>query len=128
MAKIASTGELRSELERVLTLCRQPNPSRTVVAAELRALADRLAELRAASDLDSPETLIRFKKRLTDEMNKYVHGAGHVVDVQTEGPGSGWTVVFDTEYAALKAFYIYRKSNPNFGKSSSFGGWYISVR
>src|SRR4051812_11699921 len=71
----------------------------------------------------------RFTVRLEREMNKLVHGAGKVTYVQTEGPGSGWQVVFDTEYAALKVYYHYRHSKPNLGKASSGvgGGWYVSV-
>ena len=74
-----------------------------------------------------PESLAEgLAKRLEHEMNKIVRGAGKVTDVQTEGPGSGWLVVFDTEYAALKAYYHYRHNKPNFGKANG-GGWYVSV-
>ncbi len=68
-----------------------------------------------------------FKNKLTAELNKIVHGAGKVTHVVTEGPGTGWTVVFDTEYAALKAYYQYRHSKPTFGKSTNLNGWYIHV-
>jgi hypothetical protein len=68
----------------------------------------------------------RLAVRLEQEMNKIVRGAGKVTEVQTEGPGSGWLVVFDTEYAALKAYYHYRHNKPNFGKANG-GGWFVSV-
>jgi hypothetical protein len=68
----------------------------------------------------------RFRVRVERELNKIVQGAGKVIHVQSEGPGSGWLVVFDTEYAALKAYYHYRRSEPNFGKAST-GGWYVSI-
>lgn len=68
----------------------------------------------------------RFRARIEKELNRIVSPAGKVTHVQSEGPGSGWLVVFDTEYAALKAYYHYRHSNPNFGKAST-GGWFMSI-
>lgn len=43
MQKLASSHELQGELERLLKAAQAPNPSRVMLAAELRTLADRLA-------------------------------------------------------------------------------------
>lgn len=43
MNKIASSLELQSELQRILRLASEPNPSRVRLANELYALGDRLA-------------------------------------------------------------------------------------
>lgn len=79
-------------------------------------------------DLLAPDRLAQgLRKRLEQELDKIVRGAGKVTDVLTDGPGTGWTVVFDTEYAALKAYYHYRYSKGiHLGKSQT-GGWFISV-
>jgi hypothetical protein len=61
-------------------------------------------------------------------MQRIVGNAGNVVhaEMYEEAKGGGWAVVFDTEYAALKAFYKYRGSpGLRFGKSPQ--GWYIST-
>jgi len=82
------------------------------------------------NDILDPKNLARgLAVRLEQEMNKIVGTAGKVTYVQTEGPGSGWQVVFDTEYAALKAYYHYRHSQPHFGKASAGvgGGWFVST-
>lgn len=42
MDKIANTTELQAELLKVLATAKMPNPERTKVAQDLRALADRL--------------------------------------------------------------------------------------
>jgi hypothetical protein len=71
--------------------------------------------------------LERFAKRLTKDMNALVAGAGKVVYAVAYEPakGGGWAVIFDTEYAALKAFYAWRNfANVHFGKGSR--GWYVS--
>ena len=73
-----------------------------------------------------------FTNKLTAELNKIVKGAGVVIEVHgfEEAKGGGWSAVFDTEYAALKAFYAYRNAKPNaptFGKAAN-GGWYLSLR
>lgn len=70
----------------------------------------------------------RFFSRLEQEMNKHVRGRGKVIHIVTDGPGTGWAVVFDTEHAALKAFHVYRLSpGIRFGESKNMGGWYIST-
>ena len=71
----------------------------------------------------------RLTERLRKEMERLVQGAGHVVDAQAYEPakGGGWIVVFDTEYAALKVYYTYRKSSGvKLDKSSK--GWSVSTR
>ena len=69
-------------------------------------------------------------EKLAAELTKIIGDAGKVIwaDLRT----SDWTVVLDTEYAALKAFYAYRKSDVSFGKATGpltdGKGWYITVR
>ncbi len=68
---------------------------------------------------------------LRRELDKRVRGAGKVIHIQMAdvmtGDGS-WRAVLDTEYAALKAYYVYRRSpGVRFGESRNLGGWYIAV-
>ncbi len=80
----------------------------------------------AAGIGDEEADLARKEERLTKELNKHVRGAGKVIEAQWRGDRS-WLVVFDTEYAALKAYYIYRGApKVRFGKSGT-GDWYIST-
>lgn len=79
----------------------------------------------AALDMTSPEMVEQFKRRIIQEVTKHIHGAGKVVDVMTEGAGHGWLVVVDTEYAALKLYYVYRNSNPHLDKGPH--GWAVSL-
>jgi hypothetical protein len=68
--------------------------------------------------------------RLQKEMQRRVGDAGRVVhaEMYEEAKGGGWAVVFDTEYAALKAYYAYRSSpGVGFGKSPTYSGWYVST-
>jgi hypothetical protein len=54
--------------------------------------------------------LTRIEKRLVDEIEKHIKGTGKVLFVDWEGVGMGWSVIVDTEYAALKAFYAYNRA------------------
>jgi len=72
--------------------------------------------------------MARGDERLRDQMQRTVGDAGSVVhaEMYEEAKGGGWAVVFDTEYAALKAFYKYRGApGLRFGRSPQ--GWYIST-
>ena len=81
---------------------------------------------KVATDFGSPEMVDRYALRIGAEMKRIIGSAGKVIDISTQGVGTGFAVVFNTEYAALKAYYAYRHSNPSFGQTS--GGWYISLR
>lgn len=69
-------------------------------------------------------------EKLATELTKIIGDAGKVIYAKMWA--SDWTVIFDTEYAALKAFYAYRKSDVSFGKAEGPAtggkGWYITVR
>lgn len=85
-----------------------------------------------AADLrESPEFRRRLEEGLRKEMERIVRGDGKVVHIEAYEPakGGGCVVVFDTECAALKARYKYEGTpNLSFGKSPTYGGWYISTR
>jgi hypothetical protein len=115
MDKIASPQELRTELQRLVAYCQTEQPSRECLASEIRQLADRIAE-------DPSGPLSRENQRLLDEIEKHIGGAGKVLDVHYRGPG--WTVVFDTEYAALKAFHAYARGGRfKIEKAPGLNGW-----
>jgi len=64
---------------------------------------------------------------LRREVEKRIRGAGKIVDLVAYAPakGGGWTVVLDTEYAALKLYYYYRMSDVHLTEKGST--WIISV-
>lgn len=68
-----------------------------------------------------------LSERLKDEMEKVVRGAGKVLEAVAYAPakGGGMTVLFDTEYAALKAYYFFR-SNNNVRLTKLPRGWAVS--
>lgn len=82
-----------------------------------------------AGALDHEELLKGLVPRLQAEMEKLIHGTGgKVIDVRVYSAGkANWSVVFDSEYAALRVAWAWRQSNPRLGKSSNLGGWYVSV-
>jgi hypothetical protein len=66
--------------------------------------------------------------RLKAEIEGHIGAAGKVIEAIYGGPGVGWTVVLDTEYAALKVFYAYRRTKGlRLGESRNLGGWFVSV-
>jgi hypothetical protein len=78
--------------------------------------------------MDTTNTAERLAAKLKQELTKIIGERGNVIHVATEGLGHGWCVVFDTEYAALKAYHTYRHSKDvQFGESKNLNGWYISV-
>jgi hypothetical protein len=96
-------------------------------SSERKALLDVLA-----ADIEYAGSATEQQKgRLVAEMEKHIRGAGKIIYVRMTDPtkdGSYWSVVFDTEYAALKAYYVYRNSPKiRFGKSPNMNGWFISV-
>lgn len=69
-------------------------------------------------------------EKLRRELEKHTRGAGKVIYIRADDltRSTGWTAVFDTEYAALKAYYTYRGSRGvRFGRSTNLGGWYMAV-
>lgn len=108
--------------------------------SHLRKEIDALDRMRGAGDSKWPgdygksgrfRTTPAFTRKLTQELNRVVRGAGVVIHVEgyEEAKGGGWIGVFDTEYAALKAHYAYRGSpGLKFGRSPTYGGWYVSVK
>lgn len=73
---------------------------------------------------------VRMNKRLRHEMNKHVEGAGScmLAEVYEDAKGGGWYALFDCEYAALRAFYVYRGSpGVRFGFSTNLDHWYVST-
>lgn len=61
MKKIASPYEFRAELQQILAYSQTHQPSREVIASELRSLADRVAADRVAAS-DDPATQIQELK------------------------------------------------------------------
>lgn len=59
MDRIASPQDLASELNRILAYTKEVKPSRDKIAADLNALADRLA---AGPELDTPQDIMDFLK------------------------------------------------------------------
>lgn len=73
----------------------------------------------------------RAAERLQKEMNRHVEGRGLCVETEVyeDAKGGGWVAFFDGEYAALRAFYVYRESpGVRFGFSENMRHWYVSVR
>jgi len=69
--------------------------------------------------------------RLRRHLQSLVKSAGRVTEVIIYEPakGGGWSAIFDTEYAALKAFYAYRLTKGiSFGESPNCGGWHVSYQ
>ena len=108
--------------------------------------SDRKALIRLASTMEkgSPERRVILAafthsgtapedqaEDLRRELDKRVRGAGKVIHIQMDDvmtSDGSWTAVFDTEYAALKAYYVYRRSpGVRFGEARNLGGWYVSV-
>lgn len=78
--------------------------------------------------MDTANTAERLAAKLTRVMNQVVGDRGKVIYVVTEGLGTGWIVVFDTEHAALKAYHAYRYAKGvRFGESKKVNGWFIAV-
>lgn len=73
-----------------------------------------------------------------DTMKKVIGDRGEILKVICYGDVMDdtfeFTVIFDTEHAALSAFYKYRftfadnASCVNIGESPNHGGWYITIR
>ncbi len=81
----------------------EPNPSRSKIAAALVDLSERVASFPSTPEED------RLNRKLAETMQRVVGNRGKVISVVSSGPGD-WSVVFNTEYAGLKAFYDYRYS------------------
>ncbi len=83
--------------------------------------------------MDEMTNIAIMKRKLHSELTRVVGDAGKIIYVRADDfitppwSGKSWTVVFDTEYAALKSYYAYRGSDVHFGRSENFGGWYITV-
>lgn len=71
MNKIASTIELQDELQRLLVAAKEPNPSRALIASELRDLAQRIAG-------DSKETLHCDMEKDCNSPVSYIDNKGYV--------------------------------------------------
>ena len=66
-------------------------------------------------------------KRLEKEVELHIRGAGQIKFIRWDGIGDDhWTVVLDTEYAALKLWYTYRHSNPP-PISKGPKGWVVAI-
>ena len=64
---------------------------------------------------------------LEKEVEKHVRGTGRITFIRWDGVGDDhWTVVLDTEYAALKLWYTYRHSNPP-PISKGPKGWVVAI-
>lgn len=75
--------------------------------------------------------LVRGAKRLRREMNRHVEGCGTcvVAELYEEAKGGGWLALFDCEFAALKAFYVYRNTpGVNLTFSTNLGHWAVTVK
>lgn len=66
-------------------------------------------------------------ERLEKEVEKHIRGTGRITFIRWDGVGDDhWTVVLDTEYAALKLWYTYRHSNPP-PISKGPKGWVVAI-
>lgn len=62
--------------------------------------------------------------RLAREIEDQIKGTGEVIYAEYRGPD--WTVLVDTEYAALKAYHAYRGRVRIEKAGGRMGGWLIS--
>ena len=123
MKKIATPQDLQVELRRLLASCQgSERPSREKLAEELRALATGVMDRRAGIQTPHGEPT-RQDLRLVQEIQKHIKGVGKVIYVDYRGPD--WSVLVDTEYAALKVFYVYRGSVEVKKANGAMGGWLI---
>ena len=61
-------------------------------------------------------------------MNRIAKGAGKVVPARHHGlSGIGWGAVMDTEYAALKVYYMYARSGSKMRLKKQSKGWSVSL-
>ena len=73
----------------------------------------------------------RIAEAYKAEFSKHIKHAGVLLEVIVfeEAVGGGWAAILDTEYAALKLYYVYRNTpGVNFGESPNRGGWFVSVK
>lgn len=105
---------------------------RSGLSDEADALQAALLKRDDETDVDGFD--LASERRLRPHMAEIVKGAGSVLDVvaYAEAKGGGFSVSFDTEYAALKAFYYYRhRDGVRLHKSPSRVGrdaqWVLSV-
>lgn len=111
--------DLRSKLIRLATTMPKKSSERTAL---LKVLASEVEFAGSA-----PEN---YKKRFADDLSKIAGNAGRLTYLRFDDPraGGGWTAIFDTEFAALRVYYEWRKVNGiNLGKAvTPGGGWYVS--
>jgi hypothetical protein len=88
--------------------------------------AARVADSRDDTDVDGFNLAIL--PRLRTEVERIIRGAGKIVDLvaYAEAKGGGWSAVLDTEYAGLKLYYVYRRSDAHLDKKGS--NWVVSVK
>jgi len=96
-----------------------------------QAFEDVLMRQRVAAfhtDDDTDGLNLAILPRLRSELERIIRGAGQIVDLvaYAQAKGGGWTAVLDTEYAALKLYYVYRRSDTHLTKKGST--WVISVK
>lgn len=95
---------------------------------------DRTALLRVlkASEVEFGGTASdRQHERFARDLSGVAGDAGKLTYLRVDDPrsGTGWTAIFDTEFAALRVYYRWRKINGvNLGKAMTpGGGWFVSV-
>lgn len=71
---------------------------------------------------------VAITPRLTAEIEKTIRGAGKLLEVvaYAEAKGGGWAATLDTEYAALKLFYAWRRSDTHLTKKGNT--WVVSKK
>ena len=94
--------------------------------------ADLLPLIRLAGSTDSWEELERKQQRLMSDIQRMVGSRGKAIAADWGG-GGAWSVVFDTEHAALYAYWMYSRGGGNTSThmtppKGGLKGWSFSIR